>query len=346
MQQAHHSEDSPPMLAPHDTLSSSSPESGNAASRLEPGKADDDLVHLLICTNALFLQHAAVCLTSILVNNPDLFFDVVVVGRPSETLNREKLRRSLARFTNHSLSFREFAPPAKLLLPLNPRAHYTLDNWLRLWVADFFPAEVARVLYLDSDLVVLGNIAPLWRADLEGQLLGAIDIPGAERGVVHLGLQPEDGYFNSGVLLFDLQRWRESHALDEVLDYVEAHPELMTRDVDQEALNACFHDRRKRLDYRWNAVTLFFQDTVPLPLPLSEVEAVRQEARVIHFNGPSKPWSYFCSHARKAEYEKYLRMTEWRDFVPADRTAANRLRKLASAILPARAKALLKAVIR
>jgi lipopolysaccharide biosynthesis glycosyltransferase len=69
---------------------------------------------------------------------------------------------------------------------------------------------------------------------------------------------------------------------------------------------------------------------------------VRREARIIHFNGNSKPWSYFCDHPRKAEYNKYLRMTEWRDFVPPDRTFINRLRKLASAILPAKTKALIK----
>src|ERR1700732_1160766 len=94
-------------------------------------------VHLLLCTNSLYLQHAGVCLISLLANNPDLFFDVVIVGRVTELLDEEKLRRSLTRFPNHSLSFRNFTPPADRILPLNPRAHYTLDNWTRLWVAEF-----------------------------------------------------------------------------------------------------------------------------------------------------------------------------------------------------------------
>jgi lipopolysaccharide biosynthesis glycosyltransferase len=316
-----------------------------APSRRQTGAAAPDPVHLLVCANALFLQHAAVCLTSVLVNNPELFFDIVVVGRAGEPLARDKLRRSLAGFPNHALTFREFTPPADRLLPLNPRAHYTLDNWTRLWVADFFPPEVERALYLDSDIVVLGNIAPLWTADLDGALLGTIDIPGADRGVAHLGLRPEDGYFNSGVLLFDLGQWRDTRALDAVLAYVEANPELMLRDVDQEALNGCFHRRRQRLDYRWNATTPFFHEPCPVPLPPAEIDAVRRDARIVHFNGRLKPWSYLCDHPRKGEYEKYLRMTEWRDFVPPDRTLSNRLRKLAGAILPDRVKAVLRTVI-
>src|SRR6266487_2748048 len=67
-------------------------------------------VHLLICTNADFLQHAAVCLTSLLMNNSGLFFDVVVASRAAEELDQGRLKRSLARFPNHNLSFREFAP--------------------------------------------------------------------------------------------------------------------------------------------------------------------------------------------------------------------------------------------
>jgi len=302
-------------------------------------------VHILLCTNSLYLQHAAVCLTSLLANNPTLFFDIVIVGRITEALDEDKLRRSLAHFPNNILSFRKFTPPADLLLPLNPRAHYTLDNWTRLWVSEFFTYDVERVLYLDSDIVVVGSISPLWHTNLEGALFGAVDIPGSDRGITHLGLRPEDGYFNSGVLLIDLKQWRETRALETVLTYVVAHPELLTRDVDQEALNACFHGRRKRLDYRWNAISGFFRGPTSLPLQDDDIESVQRDARIIHYNGSLKPWSYFCDHPRKAEYERFLAITEWRDFVPADRTLINRLRKFFSLMLPQNVKRMLKALV-
>ncbi len=311
----------------------------------QPGaNAAANRVHLLFCTDAVYLQHVAVCLASLLVNNRDLFFNVVVVGRATETLDKEKLRRSLARFPNHSLLFRVFTAPAGRVLPLNPRAHYTVDTWTRLWVEEFFPADVDRVLYLDGDIVVVGDIAPLWNVDLCGALLGTVDIPGSQRGVIHLEMRAEDGYFNAGVLLIDLKQWRETKAVDAVLGYVDAYPERMARDVDQEALNACFHDRRKRLDYQWNVVSSFFREPLALPLAREEIEAICRDARIIHFNSNPKPWSYFCEHPRKTEYEKYLRMTEWRDFIPPDRTALNRVRKWVSPILPGSLKEFLKTI--
>lgn len=298
-------------------------------------------VHMLLCTNASFLQHAAVCLASVLANNPGLFFNVVVVSQPEENLDEDKLHRSVAQFANHRLTFRQFTIPSDPVLPLIPG--YSVDTYTRIWVSAFFPADARRVLYLDSDIVVVGSIAPLWNADLDGALMAAVDIPGSDRGVRVLGLQAEDGYFNAGVLIFDLEQWRATGAEQEILAYIRDYPERVA--YDQDALNACFYNRTKRLDYTWNVIWPFFRDPPALPLPQSELDKVCREAQVIHFNGASKPWSYFCEHPRRAEYEKYLRMTEWRDFVPVDRTPLNMLRKTVSAILPERIKPILKAML-
>ncbi|MDA8049422.1 MAG: glycosyltransferase family 8 protein [Rhodospirillales bacterium] len=296
---------------------------------------------LLLCSNPLYLQHAAVCLTSLLVNNPDLHFDIVLVVSSRDPMGEEKLRRSLAPFRQHSLKLLQFTLPQGTLLPLNPRTHYTLDNWTRLWVADFFAPEIERVLYLDCDLIVVGNVAPLWNTDLGGALFGAVDIPGSQRGIQKLDMRPEDGYFNSGVLLIDLAQWRCTRALNVVLDYVSGNSARLP-DVDQDALNACFHARRMRLEYKWNAIAPFFREPLALPLPRAEIEAVCREARIIHFNGASKPWKYLTAHTRKREYWKYLHMTEWRDYVPPDRTLTNMLREAASIILPRPVKTILK----
>ena len=131
-------------------------------------------------------------------------------------------------FPNHSLTFRKFAPPADLLLPLMPEAHYTIDTYTRLWLGEFFPQTVDRVLYLDADIVVVGSIAPLWNVDLGGALMGAVDIPGSDRGVTRLGMRAEDGYFNAGVLVIDLKQWRATRAEETVLDYIRANPERVS----------------------------------------------------------------------------------------------------------------------
>lgn len=266
-------------------------------------------------------------------NNRDLFFEVVIVGRLGETLDEEKLRRSLDATPWHRVSFRSFLPPIGQVLPLNPRANYTLDIWTRIWVADFFDKEVDRVLYLDADIVVMGSILPLWQTNLEGALFGAVDIPGATRGVTNLGMKKEDGYFNSGVLLFDLKAWRESKAVDTLLLYVSENYQRLN-DPDQDAMNACFADRRARLDYKWNVIDPFFRNPSPLPMDQASVDKIQRQAVVIHYNGLSKPWNYLNAHPRRREYWNYLKMTEWRGYRPPDRTIGNIFREWTSLMLP------------
>jgi lipopolysaccharide biosynthesis glycosyltransferase len=64
------------------------------------------------------------------------------------------------------------------------------------------------------------------------------------------------------------------------------------------------------------------------------VPRIQAGARIVHFNGASKPWSYFSRHPRRADYYKYLELTPWRDFTPPDRTVMNRLRRAASSLVP------------
>ena len=90
---------------------------------------------------------------------------------------------------------------------------------------------------------------------------------------------------------------------------------------------------RLKLDYVWNVTSPFYFDWHDLKLAPGELERVRREARFIHFTGVSKPWSYFSRHPRRVDYYRYLKLTAWRDFRPADRTPLNRLRRLAGAVL-------------
>jgi len=77
------------------------------------------------------------------------------------------------------------------------------------------------VLYLDCDLVVSGDLEGLWQTDLQGSYLAAVPEPYLVTS--HWGFGPEDTYFNSGVLLIDVARWREENLLPALLQFAEAH---------------------------------------------------------------------------------------------------------------------------
>jgi lipopolysaccharide biosynthesis glycosyltransferase len=290
----------------------------------------DEQIHLLLCCDRGYAQHLCVALISLLTHNPDADFDVVIVTREDFGPAAPRLLKSLETFRNFTLRFVLFQPPADLNLPV--RAHYSIDNYSRLWVAQFFSENVERVLYLDCDLIVLGDVAPMYGTDLDGALLGAVSIPGSTRCAL-LGIPETYGYFNSGVMVIDLRQWRETNAAGELIRYVMQNPDKLI-DADQDALNACFFARRKPLSYIWNVITPFYFDYHPLGLDTVQVGQIRESACVVHFNGASKPWSYMSRHPRRGDYLRYLRLSEWRDYVPPDRTIGNRLKRHLVDIMP------------
>ena len=181
-----------------------------------------------------------------LENNPASQFDIVVVSREDFGDAGRRVAGSVARYRNFDLRFEVFSPPKDLKLPV--RAHYSLDTYSRLWLADFFPESVERVLYLDSDLIVVGDIQELWDSDLNGKLLAAASIPGSTK-CEFLSIPESYGYFNAGVILTDLRQWRETRAIDELVAFVAANPDKLV-DVDQDVLNplcqrSCRPDRIK-----------------------------------------------------------------------------------------------------
>ena len=139
-----------------------------------------------------------------------------------------------------------------------------------------------RALYLDGDVLVRRSLAPLFEADLGGHPLGArVEAPRPEvvRATALHGLA-EGGYFNSGVLLFDLLDPGLAAALERSAGV--ANDDGVTKMFhDQCALNLGFRDRFARLPAVWN---------MPVTERMSLAE-VPDDAAILHFLERPKPWS-------------------------------------------------------
>jgi lipopolysaccharide biosynthesis glycosyltransferase len=280
--------------------------------------------HLLMCGDAGYFQHIAVCLTSLAETNPETEFDAVVLVTGNTAECENKLRRSLMRYPLLNLRLVNFDGSRLSGLPLAGN-YYPPEIYARFWIEDYFPAEVERVIYLDGDMVVVGPIDELLDLALGDNVLAAVSIPGSARASI-LGYDPGFEYFNSGMMVINLKRWREIGARATLIAATHAIADRLN-DPDQDVLNYCFHAQRLKLDYTWNAITPFFRKVNNLAVPGNEIARVVRDARIVHFNGGSKPWQYLCFHPFKPVYLNYLARTEWRDFRPADYKLVNVIKK-------------------
>jgi lipopolysaccharide biosynthesis glycosyltransferase len=173
--------------------------------------------------------------------------------------------------------------------PFNQHNTYlTKMAYGRILIPRIVPESVSRVLYVDTDTLVLDSLEPLWRADLEGKPLGAIqDYDDGRNGDYDLqdsrsenslyrGMPRVQKCFNSGVLLIDLDRWREQGISEKAFEYLRQYPK--TPKMDQDALNVACDGNWKPLDLWWNMQNHF------------ERRFARNEAGILHFSRRIKPW--------------------------------------------------------
>ena len=183
---------------------------------------------------------------------------------------------------------------------------------MRLLLPDLLPLE--RVIYLDSDTVLGGPLTELWELPLEGCLVGAaqcsiIDTVAHPKGLPNyqeLGLAAEHPYFNAGVLLFDLARWRRDRVAQQVIDYAIRNNEILLW-CDQDALNAVLSRSWYPLHRRWNYIVNPWAETPTEDWLLfsSGAETSQGFPSVVHFISSWKPWSEDYPHPARSLYLRY-----------------------------------------
>jgi lipopolysaccharide biosynthesis glycosyltransferase len=139
---------------------------------------------------------------------------------------------------------------------------------------------------LDADILVLDDLTALQKVELNGAAVGAVldrvDSRIKAGDTLWTSQLPcVADYFNAGVLLIDLERWREDRISERAFDYLSQHPRSPCSD--QDALNVACNGAWKQLDSRWN-----FQNDYKTQIILGSAN-VRQPA-IVHFNGRLKPW--------------------------------------------------------
>jgi lipopolysaccharide biosynthesis glycosyltransferase len=190
--------------------------------------------------------------------------------------------------------------------------------FLRFLAADRL-RDVDRCVYLDGDIVVRHDPRRLGETDLRGKTLGAVRSrvapflasPGGVRRWFELGLPSVGAYFNSGVLVMDLRRWREGDVTSHLSEFLRAHGHD-TWVADQEAMNAVLSADWIELDRTWNYITHVSESFLQQP------ELEPSDPSIVHFAGRAKPWASGPLPLFAEDWYRVLETTPWRTYRPAE----------------------------
>lgn len=258
--------------------------------------------------DAGYTPHLAVAIASVVANAPGARFRFVVMNDGVSDSDKRKVEASAPGQT-----FNWFEIDDTRLLEMPQYHHITRAGFFRFGMPTFAPAAAKRVIYLDSDIVVLGDIRELAKVDLDGMTVGAVfDVGMDSEAFARLWSLPPArlNYFNSGVMVIDMEKLREGGGFEPALKAAMGRWDDC-RFGDQCALNVMFWNRWKRLDPTWNVQRrMVVNEGNPCYATAAEMRT-NTRPNIIHYTETNKPWSRDAFHPYVWAYYRYLRRTRF-----------------------------------
>lgn len=266
---------------------------------------DKKVIPVFFATDDNYVPFLAVSAKSLLLNaSEEYFYNIHVM---TDGLSDESIALIKENLTSNSKliidNMNEHVKGIEKNLNHSLRDYYTISIFYRLFIADKYP-EYHKALYLDCDITVLGDVSQLYNTNLEGNIFGVVpdDVIASvpefrEYATEGVGIR-YDRYFNSGMLVMDLDKYREENILEKFVNLLTTY-NFETAAPDQDYLNVLCKDKVKYLEKGWNR--------------MSTDEDYDGELHIIHYNNFRKPWyydnvpygKYFWDYARKTNiYDK------------------------------------------
>ncbi|WP_225721170.1 DUF4422 domain-containing protein [Candidatus Vallotiella sp. (ex Adelges kitamiensis)] len=288
-------------------------------------------VSVVTASDDNFVPHLATFMTSLRANlDPKRELDLVVLDGGISNTNQALLKRQVQLNEGGRLTF---LACSDMFADIQLHAHFSAATLYRLSLGELL-SQYNRVVYIDADTVVLGDLSVIYDTNLSGYAVGAVPdvimrsfvatgVPalmeaGGERAGdylrnwLNMGNRGEE-YFQAGLIVMDLEALRAMN----FREY--AYNELIKKRywfLDQDVLNKCLLGHVKFLDLSWNVVNASMDVISGLGPNLAEkVREAFESPQIVHYagfeakpwNNPAVPLAYF--------YWYYLRRTFWYEAV-------------------------------
>ena len=257
------------------------------------------MINLALCFDFKYKEMALAVVRSILANTEasNCSFYLVV------DMTEDQIRATAKYLDSLSVKYLIKTVDQRLFQGLATKGHITRAAFMRLELARIFP-NLEKVLYLDSDLIFTQDVRNIWETDIEGKPLAAVRNAG-KSATQRLGLTSSHVYFNSGVMIMDLDYYRRENVRERAYKWLQENNDSRAFH-DQDALNVIYQDKVFELPYRFNMQAFLYR----FFFSFSEEERERivqeeSEKVVVHFSSGRKPWHKGDLHPHRKLFNKY-----------------------------------------
>ncbi len=260
-------------------------------------------LNFALCTDENFVVPSLICITSIFENNKDEECHVyVLTERLSNTAYLQF--EELARIYNQYIIVKTI--DASRFECLIEYGRFPLSMYFRF----LLPEELDKcdtVLYLDCDVIVRHSLKRLYRTDLNGYACAVVADQNCDDVLLQNRVQISSQYFNSGVMLINLNYWRTYNISNNLMHYIKEHPHICVF-PDQDALNIVLENKVVYLDYTYNLQELWLTERNNVKFHFSkwaELDKACIDPVIVHYCVINKPWFVECVNPFKNDFLLY-----------------------------------------
>lgn len=254
----------------------------------------DGVLHIAFAADANYIKPAGVMISSIISNNPgkNIHFHLFTTSiKEDDAFRLKALNNNFCSLYIHFFDEQIFSQ-------LQTQKHLPVSMYYRLIIPYALHTITDRVLYLDSDMLCLGDIYLLKDLDFEDDVIAAIHDECIPLDYIHeLGLKKYTPYFNSGVMYFNIPKWLSDDILKLFMDNINNRNYTFP---DQDVLNIVLENKTKILSKKYNT---FFKDE----------KSVTNDIIILHYAGNPKPWDSIDNAG--ITYKKYYDKSPWGDIL-------------------------------
>ncbi len=262
-------------------------------------------MNIVLCTDNRYVNACGVCITSILETNKDINISIFILTEGIENKYKKKFQQTASKYN---------VPINVITLESSMFRHLKISNrfpksiYFRFLIPDILNDQ-AKALYLDCDIIVNGSLSYLEDIELSNYACAAVLDQMSDMVQLHnrLSLPMNKDYFNSGVLLMNLDYWR-NHKISEKLTSFIYENSNICRYPDQDALNIILMNKVFFLPLTYNFQQLFYNESKKLLLfnhRWPEINMTKDNPIIIHYTFTEKPWHKDCVHPQKGLFDVF-----------------------------------------
>ncbi len=282
-------------------------------------------LNVLYQFNEKYVPYAGISMVSLMENNKkteEIY--IYVLGENLTEDSKKQLTMQVEQY-GHQIHFMHTDALIEKMRMLGiPEYRGAYATNMKMFVTDYLNDDIDRLLYIDSDTIICGDVSSLIFLDMENKPIGMVlDSLGA-RHKLEIGLDKQDDYFNGGVILYDVRKWRQDKWTEKIREHVK-NVRTCYMAPDQDILNIVLKNQIKKIDISFNLQPMhtvysyrqYSRAFGPLQYySEDEIRSAIDNPRILHFFRylGEFPWHKSSLHPYVPHFDRYMALSLWKDY--------------------------------